>query len=84
LAVTDAGLATSVDLALLGAPSVNVTGAVLVMGSMVAVTVLVSAVLELRRRGKSRRRGVPEAGDNVLFVPVLLSDTACLARVGRP
>src|SRR4051812_25055945 len=45
-ATTEAGLATSVEVALLGGPTVKVTAAVAVAAPKVAVTVLASALVE--------------------------------------
>jgi hypothetical protein len=76
-AVTDAGLAVTVEVVLLGAPATNVTDAVLLNAAMVAVTVSLCAVVEANVAVKTPEALVlPLVGVNVLFVPVLPIVTA--------
>jgi hypothetical protein len=76
-ATAEAGLTARVVVLALGAPTVNVTEAVLVTGPTVAVTVFASALLEVKVATKvPAALVVPEAGDRVLAEPVLVRETA--------
>ena len=76
-AVTEVGLVASVEVMLLGAPATKVMGVVLVTAPRVAVTVLLSALVEVRVAVKTPEALVlPEVGVKVLPVPLLLRLTA--------
>lgn len=76
-AVTEVGLATNVVFALLGAPAVKVTLAVSLTVPMVAVTSFICAVVDAKVAVNTPEGLVlPDRGEIVLAVPLLLNDTA--------
>jgi hypothetical protein len=81
-AVTDVGLAASVEVLLRGVPPTNVTFVLTLTIPIVAVTFFVSAVIEASVVVNTPEPFVvPESWLNVLLEPVLLKDTACPAAI---
>jgi hypothetical protein len=75
-AATEVGLADRLVVPLLAAPATNVTFVVAPAAPAVAVIVLASALVEVMVAVNTPDVVIPEAGENVLLDPVLLSDTA--------
>jgi hypothetical protein len=76
-AVVDAGRPVRVQFALLGTPATKVTVEFLVTEANVAVRVLLSAVVEDKvAMTTPDALVITDTGDNVLFEPVLLKETA--------